>query len=230
MSDALLRDDLELPAPRTALIVLERRIPLPRPVTVSMSAATYPGSSAGLYAGERLPVRALLYGMLLPSGNDAATALAESIAGTPARCVTLMNREALRLRLWHTRFATPTGYDAAGQVTTARDLARLARIAMQRPPFLSIVRTREWSTWDLDRRVFQQWENLNKLLWMSSAVDGVKTGTTPAAGACLVSSARKDHKWVIEVNLGSSAESRFSDGAQLLDYGLPLATRLPTAD
>jgi len=211
----------------TALIVLERHIPLRRVVTISWLASSSGGSTAGLFAGEQMTVRNLLYGMLLPSGNDAAVALSEAVGGTVARFIELMNREALRLHMRHTHYVTPDGFDTSGQVTTARDLAILTRAAMQWPVFVRVVRTRFWSAWDAYHRLYHRWENLNKLLWQSRAVDGVKTGTTPGAGACLVSSARKDRRWVIAVNLGSAVPSRFSDGAALLDYGLPRASDLP---
>jgi D-alanyl-D-alanine carboxypeptidase (penicillin-binding protein 5/6) len=171
----------------------------------------------------------LLHGMLLPSGNDAAIALAQAAGGSPSQFVRLMNAEALRLHLWHTHYLSPNGFDTWGQVTTARDLATLARVAMQMPHFARIVRTRYWTAWSADRRVEHSWTNLNRLLWSSRAVDGIKTGTTPYAGACLVSSAYKDGKLVIAVNLGSTVETRFSDGAALLNYGLQLEGEPPTA-
>jgi D-alanyl-D-alanine carboxypeptidase (penicillin-binding protein 5/6) len=77
--------------------------------------------------------------------------------------------------------------------------------------------------------VLHHWTNLNRLLWSSGAVDGVKTGTTPGAGACLVASARTDGRWVIEVNMGSTEAARFSDGMALLTYGFGLASKLPSA-
>lgn len=213
----------------TALIVLERHIPMKRVVTVSATAAGFGGSTAGLYAGERMTVWNLLHGMLLPSGNDAAIALAETVAGSAPAFVSIMDAEAVRLHLWHTHFLSPNGFDMTGQVTTARDLAALTRIAMQQPRFARIVRTRSWTVHSAGGTVLHHWNNLNRLLWMSRAVDGVKTGTTPGAGACLISSARSGGKWVIEVNLGSSQASRFSDGLALLTYGLQRASGLPSA-
>jgi D-alanyl-D-alanine carboxypeptidase (penicillin-binding protein 5/6) len=195
---------------------------------VGLDAVSYGGSTAGLYAGEQMTVWNLLHGLLLPSGNDAAIALADAVAGSPARFVPLMNAEARRLHLRHTRFLTPNGFDVQGQVTSAHDLAFLARTAMLLPAFARIVRTRTWHAWSADRRILHYWVNLNRLLWMSRAVNGIKTGTTPGAGACLVSSARKDGKWVIAVNLGSATSARFSDGEALLDYGFALEAEPPT--
>lgn len=204
----------------TGLLVLEKKIALQHVFTVSPYAASFSGSTAGLYAGEAMTVWNLLHGLLMPSGNDAAMALAEDVSGSVDRFVAQMNAEARRLHLWHTRFLTPTGLDVGGQVTTARDLARLARTAMLRLPFARVVKTRSWTAWSADRRIFHHWYNLNKLLWASRAVNGIKTGTTAGAGACLVSSAREAGKWVIAVNLGSTSDSRFSDGAALLNYGI----------
>lgn len=213
----------------TALVVLKSHIPMSRVVTVSYTAATYGGSTAGLYSGEQMTVWNLLHGMMMPSGNDAAAALAEAVGGSIPQFVARMNIQAQHLHLWHTHYSSPNGFDMVGQVTTARDLASLTRIAMQQPLFARIVRTRHWTVRNAYGQIIHQWANLNRLLWTSSAVDGVKTGTTSGAGACLVSSARLGEKWVIAVNMGSTEASRFSDGLALLNYGLPLASSMPTA-
>jgi serine-type D-Ala-D-Ala carboxypeptidase (penicillin-binding protein 5/6) len=212
----------------TALLVLEHKIPMDRPFFVTAYAASFRGSTAGLVAGERITVWNLLHGLLMPSGNDAAVALAEGVAGNAPRFIRMMNLEARRLHLWHTHYLTPNGLDAPGQVTSARDLAELARTAMQSPRFARVVRTRYWSAWSFDHRAFHHWTNLNKLLWSSPAVDGIKTGTTSGAGACLVSSARRGGKWVIGVNLGSTYTARFDDGAKLLNYGLAKSAAPPS--
>jgi D-alanyl-D-alanine carboxypeptidase (penicillin-binding protein 5/6) len=188
----------------------------------------YGGSTAGLYAGERMTVWNLLYGMLLPSGNDAAIALAQTLAATPEQFAHLMNLQAARLHLWHTHYLTPNGFDTPGQVTTAHDLANLTRAAMQSRTFAAIVDTKTWTARAADGRGFHVWQSLNKLLWSSKFVDGVKTGTTPVAGACLVSSARKGGRWVIAVNMGSTAASRFLDGAALLNYGFEVDSAGPS--
>lgn len=214
----------------TALVILRRRVPLQRVVSVGAIAASYGGSSAGLYAGERLTVWDLLHGMLLPSGNDAAIALSQTLATTPFQFATLMNLQAARLHLWHTHYLSPNGFDLPGQVTTARDLANLARAAMQSRTFASIVDTRFWTARDTDGRAVHVWRSLNKLLWFSRVVDGVKTGTTPAAGACLVSSARKGGRWIVAVNMGSTAAGRFGDGAALLNYGFQVDGSAPSTE
>ena len=212
----------------TALVVLSRHIPMGRVITVSPDVASTVGSTASLYVGERLTLWDMLHAMLLPSGNDAAEALAEFVSITPARFVALMNAEAVRLHLRRTHYLTPTGLDVPGQLTTADDLAHLARIAMQMPTFVKIVERRTWTGHPIGGPP-QTWTNLNHLLWWNRSVNGVKTGTTPLAGACLVSSARKAGRWVIAVNLGSTEAARFNDGMTLLDYGFRLASRLPGA-
>jgi D-alanyl-D-alanine carboxypeptidase (penicillin-binding protein 5/6) len=212
----------------TALVILRHHVPLRRVVTVGATAVSYGGSSAGLYAGERMTVWNLLHGMLLPSGNDAAVALSQTLASTPQQFARLMNGQAARLQLWHTHYLTPNGFDTPGQVTTARDLANLTRAAMQLPTFSAVVDTKTWTARAADGRGFHVWQSLNKLLWASKVVDGVKTGTTPAAGACLVSSARKGGRWIIAVNMGSTSADRFSDGAALLNYGFEVGGVSPS--
>lgn len=213
----------------TALVLLEHHVRLTRLVTVSADAAATEGSTAGLQAGERLTVWDLLHGMLLPSGNDAAMELAEVTAGSEPGFVALMNREARRLRLHRTRYLTPDGLPTPGQVTSARDLATVARAAMQWLVFDQIVRTRTWTAVSQGGGQTHQWTSLNQLLWTSPYVDGVKTGTTPTAGACLASSAQLDGRWVIAVNLDSALNARFSDASALLSYGLSIAVPAPSA-
>jgi D-alanyl-D-alanine carboxypeptidase (penicillin-binding protein 5/6) len=212
----------------TALVILRHRVPLNRVVSVGATAVSYRGSTAGLYTGERMTVWNLLHGMLLPSGNDAAVALSQTLAATPQQFAHLMNVQAMRLHLWHTHYLTPNGFDTPGQVTTARDLANLTRAAMQFLAFDAIVDTKTWTARAADGRGVHFWQSLNKLLWSSKIVDGVKTGTTPAAGACLVSSARKGGRWVIAVNMGSTVAGRFSDGAALLNYGFEVDSTAPS--
>lgn len=213
----------------TALVVLQSGVPMNRIVTVSPYAAEIGGSTAGLWTGERISIGNLMHGMLMPSGNDAAIALSEAVGGTEQRFVNLMNAEATRLHLFRTRYLSPNGFDMVGQVTTARDLANLTRVAMQQHQFARIVRTRAWTVRSAGGAVLHHWTNLNHLLWRSTSIDGVKTGTTLGAGACLVSSERLHGKWVIEVNLGSLETTRFSDGLSLLSYGLAQAMPVPPA-
>lgn len=213
----------------TALVLLRRHIRLNRVVTVSGLAVSYRGSTAGLYAGERIRVRDLLYGMLLPSGNDAAVALSQTVTATLPEFAALMNTEARRLGLWHTRFLTPNGFDTPGQVSTARDLAVLARTVMRWSLFRRIVRTRAYTARSADGRIVHVWRNTNRLLGWSRAINGVKTGTTVGAGACLVASAVRGGRWIISVTMGDTAANRFADGMALLNYGFAHDPGLPGA-
>lgn len=212
----------------TALVVL-KHLSLQHVVTVGPDAVAIGGSTAGLILGERITVRNLLHGMLMPSGNDAAVALAEAVAGSVPHFAALMNAEAVRLHLNHTHYLSANGYDMRGQVTSAADLAHLARIDMHFSAFQQVVNAKWWTGVSVDGRFTHHWSNTNRLLWDSRWVDGVKTGTTPGAGACLVASVREGSVWIIEVNLGSSEPARFRDGARLLNYGLAVDPSAPWA-
>jgi len=193
----------------TALVVIDQ-VPLDDVVVVSPTAASTPGSRMGLNAGDRLTVLELLYGLLLPSGNDAAVALAQHVAGTQADFVELMNARASAMGLSSTRFANAHGLDAAGQVTSATDLVTLARTALQDPNIAEIVAVRSITIGG------RQLENTNELLGTYDGVNGVKTGTTDEAGECLVASVTRDGRTTLLVELGST--DRFGDARKLLDY------------
>ncbi|RUL88842.1 D-alanyl-D-alanine carboxypeptidase [Tautonia sociabilis] len=219
----------------TALVVLrlaeEDPAVLDEVVTFSERADGTIGSTSGVRAGERVPVRELLYGLLLPSGNDASVALAEHFGarlGPPedapeeldplARFVAEMNRTAAELGLVETRFANPHGLTSPGHHASALDLARLARVALENELFSRIVstQTRGCTLFDGEgspRNVV--WRNTNRLLSIEG-YDGVKTGTTGAAGACLVSRGRRGADSVIVVVLGStSSDARYTDARNL---------------
>lgn len=193
----------------TALVVLQHA-DLDVAVTVSVNAAGIGGSRMGLVAGETLSVRDLLVGLLLPSGNDAAVALAEHVAGSETAFVALMNQTASALGLSATQFANPHGLDAPGQTTSAADLAQVAKAALAYPYFAQVVA--EPSA----RVAGRVLTNTNQLLGSYRGADGIKTGTTEAAGECLVASvSRRGHR-VLAVVLGSA--DRYADVAALLDY------------
>lgn len=218
----------------TAWVILQRADQNPKlldeEIRFSERAAATRGSSCRLKVGERLPVRELLYGLLLPSGNDAAVALAEHFgprlhAGEPAKedgvgmFVAEMNRQAKRLQLAQTRFLDPNGL--ARNQASARDLAVLTWHAMQNAHFRSYVKTRVHECAvragaDSKRRV--TWKNTNRLL-ADANCDGVKTGTTNAAGACLVASAHHGADHFIVVVLGStSGDGRYEDARKLFRW------------
>jgi D-alanyl-D-alanine carboxypeptidase (penicillin-binding protein 5/6) len=218
----------------TAWIILQRADKEPRlldeEIRFSERAATTRGSSCRLKVGERLPVRELLYGLLLPSGNDAAVALAEHFGprlqpgeqgkeDIVALFVAEMNRQAKSLKLAETTFLDPNGL--ARNQASARDLAVLTWHAMQNAPFREYVKTRVHecevlAAADAKRRV--TWKNTNRLL-EDAGCDGVKTGTTNAAGACLVASAHRGADHLLVVVLGStSGDGRYEDARKLLRW------------
>lgn len=202
----------------TGLLVAET-CALDAPVEIPAEAVGVEGSSMSLEAGEVLRVETLLYGMLLHSGNDAATALAVYCAGSVENFAELMNRKARALGLEETHFVNPHGLDAEDHYSTALDLARLAAAAMENPIFCRVVSTK---TATLEGRYFS---NHNKLLWRYPDADGVKTGYTKAAGRVLVSSAVRDGRRLIAVTINDPDD--WADHAALLDYGFsafPLCT------
>lgn len=195
----------------TALVVV-RHAEIGQQVVVSARAAGTPGSRMGLTAGETLTVGDLLYGLLLPSGNDAAVALAEHVAGSEAAFVGLMNEAAAGLGLQSTHFVNAHGSDAPGQLTTAADLVLLARAVLAEPLLARIVAT---PSAQIAGRLLK---NTNELLGQDPRVDGVKTGTTDAAGECLVVSLTRDGHRLVVVLLGS--RERYADARRLLDFAL----------
>lgn len=203
----------------TAILAIESGR-LDDPVRVSLRAAATRGSSMHLYAGQVLSLSELLTGLLLRSGNDAAVAIAEHLAGTSEAFVEQMNDRARALGATDTHFRNPHGLSAPGHYSSAHDLALLARFALSDPTFASIVGSKEISIEWLDRRGHEKDVNLrntNKLLWMLEEADGVKTGTTGEAGPCLVSSATRGNHKLIAVVLHD--HSRWYDSMQLLKYG-----------
>lgn len=193
------------------------------------------GSTSGVRAGESVSVGELLYGLLLPSGNDAATAFAEHFGGrlappedaqgeadAMARFVAEMNRTAASLGLAETHFANPHGLPARDHHASARDLARLASVVLADPTLARVVSTVKHGAMlrgpadGQTRNVV--WRNTNRLL-DTEGYDGVKTGTTTAAGNCLVASGHRDDRHRIVVILGSSAaDGRYADARNLFRW------------
>lgn len=205
----------------TAVLVLERTRPTDV-VTVSANAASQSGSVLGLEVGERITVRQLLFGLLLQSSNDAAVALAEHVARSVDRFVSLMNDRAQELGLAHTRFRSPSGLDDRGR-STAIDLAALTRTAFANPTFAEIVRKR-FHTVPAPSGPNRRIQNRNALLWLYPDAIGVKTGFTTPAGHCLVAAAERGGLRLLAVVLGDPADT-FSDGAALLEHGFTAFTK-----
>ena len=194
----------------TALVVCEQCNVLDR-VKIPKEAVGIEGSSMYLQEGEVLTVQELLYGLMLRSGNDAATALAIYCGGTVEGFSQLMNDKAHRLGLNNTHFANPHGLDAPGHYSTARDMAILAAYAMENPIFAQTVSTKSVK---IGSRVLQ---NHNKLLWRVEGADGVKTGFTKASGRILVSSATRMGRRLIAVTMNAPGD--WADHKQLLETG-----------
>ncbi|MBX6349934.1 MAG: D-alanyl-D-alanine carboxypeptidase [Clostridia bacterium] len=210
------------PASTTKIMTAVLAFELGRPddvVVVSPAAAATPGSSAHLRPGDRYRLRDLVLALLLRSGNDAAVAIAQHLAGSVSAFAGLMNDEARLLGLRDTRFQNPHGLTAPGHYTSAYDLARLARYAMAFPEFRAAVARSEAEIRGQDaggREIVRRLRNTNRLLaygW----VTGVKTGTTAAAGDCLVASGEREGESLVAVVLHS--DDRWSDALALLDWG-----------
>lgn len=198
----------------TAIVAIEKGN-LSDTTIVSKNAASVGGSSAGLKAGEKITLEELLYGLMLRSGNDAAIAIAEMIAGNTKDFVRLMNDKAMELGAYNTSFATPHGLDASGHYTTAQDLAKLTAYAMNNETFARIASTREIDTGSTGK-FNRSYKNINKILYRVDNSDGVKTGYTGNAGKCLVASVKHPYGRYICVVLNSS--DRWKDAETLMNY------------
>jgi D-alanyl-D-alanine carboxypeptidase len=173
----------------TTLVALEREPDLERriPVTVSGSAmaARDHSSIMGLEPGDEVSLVTLLYGMMLPSGNDGAEQVALALGGSRERFVEWMNQKATELGLENTHFVNPSGMDAAGHYSSAYDMAMLARRAMQNDTFRQLVGAATY------RGDGYSMSNLNRLIRTYPGADGVKVGRTRAAGRTIVASATR---------------------------------------
>lgn len=188
-------------------------------VTISRKAASTPGSSAGIRAGDRMTLDELFHGMMLNSGNDACVAAAEHLSGSVTAFVEQMNLKARVIGALATNFVNPHGLTAPNHYSTAYDLALMARYALRNRAFASAVATQEREVRpELAGALRSSWlRNTNRLLWTFEGADGVKTGTTDAAGKCLVASATRDGRRLLAVVLASG--DRWGDAARLLAYG-----------
>lgn len=201
----------------TAILAIEKGQP-ETIVTVSENAAAVGESTLYLNPGDSLTIRDLLHGALLKSGNDACVALAEAVSPSEAEFVNLMNLKARVLGAENTTFYNTNGLPHNEHLTTAYDLALIARYAMHNPLFAEIVRTKYYPlTWrDSKRNLYLK--NTNKLLWSYQWATGVKTGTTNKAGKCLVAAGSYQEREMIVVVLNTP--DRFGDAQKLLEYGL----------
>ena len=197
---------------------------------VDMDAIHVEGSSMGLVEGDIVTKRALCYGMLLPSGNDAAGAAAVKLAGNYAAFAEQMNQKAAELGMTQTHFVTPSGLHDDQHYSTAYDMALLTAAAMQNETFREICRQPSAKVC-FGNSPYERWlTNSNKLLTMDETVVGVKTGFTDEAGRCLVSACVRNGIMLICVTLNDRDD--WQDHERLYDYGFgqltPTEVSFPT--
>lgn len=200
----------------TALLLCENG-DFEREITVTAEMLRVEGSSMGLLAGDKVTLHDLLYGLMLASGNDAANVVAYTLGGTVDGFVKQMNEKAKSLGLKNTSFATPSGLDAEGHHTTARELALLAKHAMQNEDFAKAASSRSAVLNYGNPPYRRSLTNHNKLLNSFEGAVGVKTGFTKKSGRCLVSAAKRDGKYVIAVTLNDPDD--WLDHKNMLEYG-----------
>lgn len=218
----------------TAKVVLaQTNLNLDAKVTIQKAYSDYivsnNASSAHLIVGDKVTVRQLLYGLMLPSGCDAAYALADKFGTGSTRAdrvksfIGKMNSEARRLGLTNTHFDSFDGIGNGSNYSTPRDLTKIASSAMKNSTFRTIVKTKTTSqkvTTKTGGYRYMSWTNTNKLLSTYSGAIGVKTGSGPQAKYCLVFAATRGSKTVIGAVLGAPSEAnRAADVKKLLDYG-----------
>ncbi|WP_317202096.1 D-alanyl-D-alanine carboxypeptidase family protein [Janthinobacterium sp.] len=199
----------------------EKKLDINQMINVSVHAWKVDASSSKMFIDPATPVKIndLLYGLMVQSGNDAAVALAEAVAGDEATFVTLMNREAARMGLKSTHFGNPHGLPSPENYSTAQDLSVLAaRVIADYPEFYKIDSVKSFTY----NKITQP--NRNRLLWLDPTVDGMKTGHTEAAGFCMIASARRPggagERRLISVVLGTSSDqARTQESQKLLNWG-----------
>lgn len=195
----------------TALVALESYSP--DDILTAKNLSSVEGSTMDLVEDEKIRMRDLLYGMMLPSGNDAAYTLATNYPeGGYSRFIKRMNEKAKELGLYNTRYLDPSGYED-GNYTTPQDMARLAGFALKDPLFQKVVHTKQITVQDTTGNITHNLENLNKLLDYSD-VYGIKTGFTNEAGEVLVTSVHEGKGEYIIVVMKS--EDRFGDTQKIM--------------
>lgn len=205
----------------TFAAISSKKLTLDQMITVSTRAWKVDPSSSKMFIDPATPVSVndLLYGLMVQSGNDAAVALAEAVAGTEDAFVVLMNREAQRLGMKNTRFGNPHGLPSAENYSTAQDLSLLAaHIIADYPEFYKIDSTKYFTY----NKIKQP--NRNRLLWSDPTVDGMKTGHTEAAGFCLIASAKRPNgtgtRRLLSVLIGANSDqARAQESQKLLNWG-----------
>ncbi len=191
------------------------RLSLDDNIRISEKAWRMGGSRMYVEVNSEVSVEELLKGLIIQSGNDASVALAEHIAGSESAFVDIMNQYAIELGMNNTFYVNSTGWPDKQHLTTAQDIAVLARALIRDFP----ERYQWYSEKVFTYNNIKQY-NRNKLLWRDDSVDGIKTGHTDSAGYCLVSSAQRSDMRLISVVLGTKSEkARASVSQSLLNYG-----------
>ena len=191
------------------------KLALDKTVTISDGAAKAGGSRMFVTAGQAVTVGDLLRGMIVLSGNDAAIAIAEAVAGSESAFVARMNEQAAKMGLANTHFVNATGQPTPGHYASARDLATLAQaIIREFPEHYALYAMREFTFNNMAQA------NRNRLLWTDASVDGMKTGFTESAGYCLAASARRGERRLVSVLLGAQSDTlRTTETQKLLNFG-----------
>lgn len=210
----------------TAYVVFEairdKKLSMAQTVNVSVKAWKVDSDSSKMFIEPKTPVTIndLLYGLIVESGNDAAVALAEAVAGSEETFAELMNREVERMGLKATHFVNAHGLPSPQNYSTANDLARISQhLIIDFPEFYKTFYSTKSFTYN---KITQP--NRNRLLWLDPTVDGMKTGHTEAAGYCLISSAKRPNgsgeRRLISVVLGSTSDHvRAQESLKLLNWG-----------
>jgi serine-type D-Ala-D-Ala carboxypeptidase (penicillin-binding protein 5/6) len=205
-----------------ALLAFEDGVNLEEEVAISEESERFVGSvysNVGLIEGERLSVRELLKAALIPSATEAVYTLAEHLGGGSVNVfVEDMNQKADSVGLKNTHFENPAGIDESGHYSSARDLATMAGAAMEYPTFADIVDTERATITTQDREI--EFFNTNNLLYAYEQANGIKTGTSPKAGPCLIASATEgDESYIVVVLDAAGEEYRFEAARTALEYG-----------
>lgn len=205
----------------TFAAIRDKKLELNQMVNVSVKAWKVDASSSKMFIDPATPVSVndLLHGLMVQSGNDAAVALAEAVAGDEAAFVFLMNKEAQRMGMKNTRFGNPHGLPSAENYSTAQDLSILAaRVIVDFPEYYKIDSVKSFTY----NKITQP--NRNRLLWLDPTVDGMKTGHTEAAGYGMIASAKRPNgglqRRLISVVLGTNSDqTRTQESQKLLNWG-----------
>ena len=204
----------------TGILALEKLLPK-ADVVISPNAAATEDCPLEIVAGECLSADNIITGMLMESDNGAAVAIAEAVDGSVSQFVQRMNERAQEIGMSNTHFVNPNGLTEANHYSTARDMAKLARFAMNNKKFRERVSTKKQVIhWEVPARQQKLAENTNKLLANYNGMNGIKTGWTKAAGGCLAASARRNGVELIAIVMQTPGpDDRFADASKLLDYG-----------